>query len=109
VFFGTLIIPEARMLADPMREVVVEAVLNDSYDGAIRLLGDAQRFGFELQSFALSERVGGIASATMTVCVPTSVDTHVVATRLSRHPAIQCVDARTTVGMAVLNDQQVAA
>ena len=36
------------MLSDPMVEIVVEAVVTDPYDGVIRLLADAQRFGFEL-------------------------------------------------------------
>ena len=62
------------MSVDLMREIVVEAVLNDPYDGAIRLLGDAQRFGFELQSLMLTARPAGMASATITLRVPTSIE-----------------------------------
>ena len=97
------------MLAEPMQEIVVEAVLNDSYDGAIRLLGDAQRFGFELRSFALTARADGTASAVITLTVPISADAHVVATRLSRHPSMQRVNTRTDIGMSLLNSQQAAA
>jgi hypothetical protein len=97
------------MSVEPMQEIVVEAILNDSYDGAIRLLGDAQRFGFELRSFALTARMDGIASAIITLRVPTSVDAELVATRLSRHPAMQRVNARADIGKALLKGQQAAA
>ncbi|WP_262272149.1 hypothetical protein [Microvirga yunnanensis] len=97
------------MLAEPMREIVVEAALNDSYDGAIRLLGDAQRFGFELRSFALAARTDGTASAIITLTVPISADAQLVATRLSRHPSMQRVSTRTDVGKSLLNHQQAAA
>lgn len=82
------------MAADLTREIVIEAVLNDPYGGAIRLLGDAERFGFELQTLALAVGVGALASATISVRVPNSVDAQVAAARLARHPALQCVDVR---------------
>jgi hypothetical protein len=97
------------MSAEPMQEIVIEAVLNDSYDGAIRLLGDAQRFGFELRSFALAARTGGITSAIMTLHVPTSVDAQLVARRLSRHPAMRRVNARADIGEALDGEQAAAA
>jgi len=97
------------MSVDLMREIVVEAVLNDPYDGAIRLLGDAQRFGFELQSLMLTARSAGMASATITLRVPSSVEAHLVAARLSRHPALQRVDACADAGKIVLNHTQAAA
>ena len=97
------------MSAEPMQEIVVEAVLNDGYDGAIRLLGDAQRFGFELRSFALAARADGTASSIITLTVPISADAQLVATRLSRHPAMQCVNTRTDVGKTLVNHQQAAA
>ena len=81
------------MLAGAMREIVVEAVLNDLYDGAIRLLGDAQRFGFALGSLVIAAKPDGTASATVTFHVPTSASTQLVAVRLARHPAVQRVEA----------------
>jgi hypothetical protein len=89
---------EGGMSVDLMREIVVEAVLNDPYDGTIRLLGDAQRFGFELQSLTLTAQRGGVTTATITLHVPITVEPHLVAARLSRHPALQRVDARADAG-----------
>jgi hypothetical protein len=89
---------ESGMSVDLMREIVVEAVLNDPYDGTIRLLGDAQRFGFELQSLTLTAQRAGVTTATITLRVPSTVDARLVAARLSRHPALQRVDARADAG-----------
>ena len=54
-----------------MRELVVKAVVNDPYDGLIRLLGDAQRFGFELGASMLETEADGSASVTLALSVPT--------------------------------------
>ena len=72
-------------------------------------VGDAQRFGFELQSLMLIARPAGLASATITLRVPTSVEGHVVAARLSRHPALQRVDACADAGKIDLDNTQAAA
>lgn len=82
------------MSVNPMREIVIEAALNDPYDGVIRLLGDAQRFGFELRALTLEARTGSIASATITLGINAAVDAQLVASRLARHPAVLNVDAR---------------
>jgi hypothetical protein len=92
-----------------MREIVVRAVLNDPYDGAIRLLGDAQRFGFELRSMALEAKADGTASATVTFHVPTSIDVQLVAARLSRHPAVQRTEAVDADAEEVTHDPLLAA
>jgi hypothetical protein len=97
------------MSAEPMRALIVEAVLNDPYDGAIRLLGDAQRFGFELRSLALKVMADGGAAAIVTLHVPISVDVQLVSARLARHPAVQRVDARADAGTAVLNSPKAVA
>jgi hypothetical protein len=104
-----MIIPEGRMLAEPMQELVIEADLNDPYDGAIRILGDAQRFGFELQSVALTAKSDGRASAIITLYVPTSVDTQIVCARLARHPAVQRVNAQADYSRASLDCPQAVA
>ncbi|KLK90089.1 hypothetical protein AA309_27680 [Microvirga vignae] len=97
------------MRAEPMREIVVEAVFNDPYDGAIRLLSDAQRFGFDLQSLTLAAKADGIASAIVTLRVPISVDAELVSARLARHPAVQRVSARTDSGEVLLDCLQAVA
>ena len=82
------------MSAEPMREIVVQAALDDHYDGVIRLLGDAQRFGFELRGLTLGAKLNGIASARITLGVSTAIDAPLVAARLARHPAVLHVEAR---------------
>ena len=49
------------MAGEPVQEVVVNAVVTDAYDGLIRLLGDAQRFGFALRASTLSAEGDGSA------------------------------------------------
>jgi hypothetical protein len=85
-----------------MREVVVDAVIHDPYDGLMRLLGDAQRFGFELRAVTLAE-VDGVMSAAMTLSVPTRIDAQFVAARLARHPVVQRVDVQEKAGRSNLN------
>lgn len=47
------------MPAEPMQTLIVEAILSDPYEGVIRLLGDAQRFGLERRSPVLKAEVDG--------------------------------------------------
>jgi len=97
------------MSEEATREIIVEAVLGDSYDGAVRLLGDAQRFGFKLKSLALADHSEGSASATLVLRVPVSVDAQLVAARLGRHPTVQRVEARVTpTALLVLPEGMVA-
>ncbi len=86
------------MSVDPMRDIVVEAVLNDPYDGVIRLLGDAQRFGFDFRSLTLDAKTDGIALAIITLGVSTAMDDQLVAARLARHPAVLHVEVRAAAG-----------
>jgi len=79
-----------------MREVVVNAVVTDPYDGLIRLLGDAQRFGFALRASTLSAEVDGSASVTLMLSVPARLDAELVAARLARHPVVRSLDAQVS-------------
>jgi hypothetical protein len=97
------------MAAELIREIVIEAVLNEPYDGASRLLGDAQRFGFELRTFALAVGTNGTASVTITLGVSTSIDAQVVTARLARHPAVQRMDVWVDAGRALLDCPQAVA
>src|SRR4051794_22494792 len=87
---------ESGMSDAPMREFVVSAVVTDPYDGLIRLLGDAQRFGFELRSSSLETEANGSASLRMTLSVPVRLDVELVAARLARHPVVQSLDAQVS-------------
>ena len=84
------------MSEEPMREVAVSAVVTDAYDGLIRLLGDAQRFGFALRASTLSTEEDGSASVTLTLSIPVRVDVELVAARLARHPVVRSLDAQVS-------------
>jgi hypothetical protein len=86
------------MLAEQMRKITIEAVLNDPYDGAIRILGDAQRFGFELQSMSLTTNADAVVSLTAIFGVPITADVQLIAARLARHPAVRHVEAARADG-----------
>src|SRR4051812_7806537 len=93
----------------PMREVVVSAVVNDPYDGLIRLLGDAQRFGFELRGSSLETEANGSASVKITLSIPVRVDVELVAARLARHLVVQSLDAQVSPTRAGANHLYVVA
>lgn len=78
------------------REITVEAVLEDPYDGLIRLLGDAQRFGIDLLGVSLATAADGVAVATITLAAPASVEPQLLGARLARHPAVRHASARDT-------------
>ena len=84
------------MAGEPVQEVVVNAVVTDAYDGLIRLLGDAQRFGFALRACTLSAEGDGSASMTLTLSIPVRLDAELVAARLARHPVVQDVHAQVS-------------
>ncbi len=89
------------MSVDPMCEIVVEAALNDPFDGVIRLLGDAHRFGFELRALTVNARPGGIALAVIVLGVRHTMDDRLVAARLARHPAVLHVEVRAATGETI--------
>jgi hypothetical protein len=72
-----------------LREIVVEADLNDAYDGIVRLLGDAERSGYELRGVTLATGANQGRMATLTLGVPAEADVQLIAARSSRHPAVQ--------------------
>ena len=91
------------MAGEPMREIIVNAVVTDAYDGLIRLLGDAQRFGFALRASTLSTEEDGSASVTLTLSIPVRVDVDLVAARLARHPVVQSLNAQVSPNRAGTN------
>ena len=76
-----------------MRHVRIEAVFDDAYDGIIRLLVDAQRFGLHLQALDVSRDSLDNCLASLRLALPDqTVEADLVA-RFARHPAIRRIQA----------------
>jgi hypothetical protein len=84
---------ESGMCESKMRRVVINAAFSDAYDGLIRLVGDAQRFGLELRALTLSAPAGKPAIAELTLFIPVSLSADLLVSRLARHPAVLSVEA----------------
>jgi ribosomal protein S12 methylthiotransferase accessory factor YcaO len=100
---------EQGMLEEPRREVVVHATVADAYDGVIRLLSDAQRFGLELRTLNLTSEDNGIAVACISLLVPAQVDTNLLAARFARHSTVRTVAAQPSYNAAVVEPGKAAA
>jgi hypothetical protein len=68
--------------------VAFSVVVADAFDGAVRLLSDAQRFGFRVRAFSLNafEAEGG--SIHIALAVPSQTDAAQIGWRLARHPTV---------------------
>jgi hypothetical protein len=80
------------MTAPAGQRIVFRARLNEAYDGAIRLLIDAQRFGLGLHAMTLETSATGETEAILTLAVPQGTGAAVIAQRLMRHPVVRQVD-----------------
>jgi hypothetical protein len=80
-------------MADASRRILAfEAAASNGYDGVIRLLVDAERFGLELQSLAVSWPGAGVAKIEFTLAVDESVDAVNLVQRFARHPTLSFVE-----------------
>lgn len=70
------------------RRVRVMASTSDPFDGIVRLVLDAARFGFGLDQVAMATCPDAGWTIRMTLEVQPSVDCDVITDRLSRHPTI---------------------
>jgi hypothetical protein len=91
----------------PMRSVEmarptleVSALITDSYDGMIRLLNDAQRFGLSIVTIALQEHAEG-STVRLVLDAGEQVDPDVLRARLSRHPCLRRLNVTTTAAPAL--------
>lgn len=73
--------------------VTLSVVVADPYDGATRLLCDAQRFGLVLSEFNACVNPGGYSAISLSVVFPEGLDCASVETRLARHPTVSSVFA----------------
>jgi hypothetical protein len=84
-------IAEGPMAGRKTREVLVYASVEDAYDGTVRLLADAQRFGLGLGAMSLESNEEGGSVLTLTLKVPEHVDDRLLASRFARHPGVSRV------------------
>lgn len=70
------------------KRITFEGTVSDAFDGASRLLFDAQRFGFGIRRFSLAAEPDGSGVIRIELTVDKSVDVGVVVARMSRHPSI---------------------
>lgn len=75
------------------RALVLTAVASDAFDGATRLLGDAERFGFRVSLFHLDARGEREASIRMTLLIPPEADASHIRCRLARHGSVISIEA----------------
>jgi len=80
-------------MVDASRRILAfEAAASNGYDGVIRLLLDAERFGLELQSLAVSWPGAGVAKIEFTLAVDECVDAVSLLQRFARHPTLSFVE-----------------
>ena len=71
------------------RFVRFEVLANDHEDALLRLIADAQRFGFGLNAVDSEQRPGtGETRIGVTLRVPNDVDCEALAQRFARHPTV---------------------
>lgn len=81
------------MTGRPRRRILITASASDIYDGLLRLVVDAQRFGFALDEVSTSGRADASASIRMTIMADGALDCANIESRFSRHPTIRDVQA----------------
>ena len=71
--------------------VALSARTRDPFDAAIRLLGDAQRYGFELEKLDISKPLSGEATVRLVLRISSEDDIGNIRDRFSRHAALSAV------------------
>ncbi len=70
----------------------LSTVLVDPYDGAIRILGDAQRFGLGLRELHLEPLPDCTSRMRLELLVPAGSDADLLRSRFARHGAVASVE-----------------
>jgi hypothetical protein len=81
---------------ESMHVLELLAVVNDPFDGAVRILLDAQRFGFKLKELHLEHGNDGASTITLRLLVPAGSDAGHIRSRLARHAAVASLEPDTT-------------
>lgn len=85
-------------LAEQMDVLMVSTVLVDPFDGAIRILADAQRFGFSLRELHLEPLGGRRSKMSLELLVPAGSDAALLRSRFARHGAVASVEPLRQAG-----------
>jgi hypothetical protein len=72
--------------------VTLSAETSDPFDAAIRVLGDAQRYGFGLEKLEISTAGDGAMALRLDLRVPPDSDIGNLRDRFSRHDILTAVD-----------------
>lgn len=75
----------------------ISTVLVDPFDGAIRILGDAQRFGLTLRRLHLEPLPGGKSTMNLELLLPAGSDPDLLTSRFARHGAVVSIE-RSSLG-----------
>jgi len=70
----------------------LSTVLVDPFDGVIRILSDAQRFGLALRQLNLEPPSSGTSKMKLELLVPTGSDSDLLRSRFARHGAVVSVE-----------------
>ena len=76
----------------------LSTVLVDPFDGAIRILGDAQRFGLDLIELHLEPLPDRTCGMRISLRVPAGSDADLLRSRFARHGAVASVERSRKAG-----------
>jgi len=77
------------MPEQPLKPVVVHAIIDNVYDGVIRFLADAQRIGLILDHLQVVSAAESTATLNAVMSVPAGMDIEHLALRFARRPTVR--------------------
>lgn len=87
----------------------LSTVLVDAFDGVIRILGDAQRFGLTLHALHLEPLDDHQSRMDIALLVPAGSDADLLTTRFGRHGAVVSIEPTPSGDGAILGTAALAA
>jgi hypothetical protein len=91
------------------KTMMVRAATNDPIEGAMRILGDIQRFGLSVQTFALEAGDDRASRLLMTLSGPAGLDEDQLRARFHRHPCISSVQMEESARPRMIESREIAA
>ena len=86
------------MPEQPLKPVVVHAIIDNAYDGVIRFLADAQRIGLLLDQLQVVFVAENTATLSAILSVPDEMDIEHLALRFARHPTVRSASCTAAPG-----------